>query len=130
VTGSRVSFDQWLLHFANHGDAQTAESIDLIRTNDGGKWQHRVLGIDVCCIFCSLLDGFHFGLATCVVEWADDDRLFENDILRTIQRGLITLAGLIVSSQDTHFDCQVILHFVQACRCREASDCICRKGCS
>jgi hypothetical protein len=42
---------------------------------DGGEWEHRVVGVDVGCVFGRLLNRFHFFFAACVVEGADYDGL-------------------------------------------------------
>ena len=43
-------------------------------------WQHGVIRSDVDGLLCGLLDGFHFLLASRVVERADDDGLAEQDV--------------------------------------------------
>ena len=44
-----------------------------MESDDGWEREHGVVWVDVGGFSCGLLDSFHFFLATCVVDRADDD---------------------------------------------------------
>ena len=68
-------FYHWPLYIPDHGYAQTLQCLWIADSDDGGKRKHGVFRIDVSGFFGGLFDGFHFCLATSMVQRTDDDRL-------------------------------------------------------
>lgn len=83
-----VSVDQWLLDASNDGHANASQGIMVLCTYYGGEWEHGIVGVDVGGVLGCLLDSLHLGLAPGMIEWTDNNGLFEYDVLGSGQRRL------------------------------------------
>jgi hypothetical protein len=70
-----ILFYHWPLYLPDHGNSQTLQCLWVMDPDDGGERKHGIVRIDGSGFFSSLFNGFHFFLASGVVEWTDDDRL-------------------------------------------------------